>query len=306
MVSRERRSACLSERPNEGHHAAVTRRSPVAVVVPAYRAEVSGDERIAVTQLERYLASYPLHLVLPEGLVPPRELPEAIQERFPAACFESRESYSRLLLSRAFYHRFEAYEWILVYQLDSLVLRDELAQWCSTSYDYIGAPWLIDPDRPQLGFSRVGNGGLSLRRVRSFLDTLTPPGSAALRRALAAFLRGPLPDVAGLGWRSRFRKRVRTARLALRGGEGFARAYTLNEDRFWSDRAAFLNPRFRVAPVHVGLRFACEAAPEHSTRAAGGELPFGCHAWATWSRDFWVHQLDSASAAATSWRPATG
>jgi hypothetical protein len=82
---------------------------------------------------------------------------------------------------------------MLLHQLDVFVFRDELLDWCERSYDYIGAPWIEEtfPNAPEtrkgLPFwirSRlfrflppidhtVGNGGFSLRRVRTMYRALT-------------------------------------------------------------------------------------------------------------------------------------
>jgi hypothetical protein len=49
-------------------------------------------------------------------------------------------------LSEEFYQAFTDFEFMLIYQLDAFVFRDELADWCRSGYEYIGAPWLRDRD----------------------------------------------------------------------------------------------------------------------------------------------------------------
>jgi hypothetical protein len=44
------------------------------------------------------------------------------------------------MLSIDFYKRFRDYKFILIYQLDAYVFRDELEYWCEQDYDFIGAP----------------------------------------------------------------------------------------------------------------------------------------------------------------------
>jgi len=44
------------------------------------------------------------------------------------------------MMSPAFYDAFKAFDYILIYQLDAFVFRDELEYFCSLGYDYIGAP----------------------------------------------------------------------------------------------------------------------------------------------------------------------
>jgi len=102
---------------------------------------------------------------------------------FKAHFFESIVGYNRLLLSKPFYQQFFGYEFLLILQTDAIVLRDELDIWSSQVFDYVGAPW---PDGYELFVNagrfegnngkrvkvHVGNGGLSLRRVRKCLALL--------------------------------------------------------------------------------------------------------------------------------------
>ena len=102
---------------------------------------------------------------------------------FESCFFESIAGYNRLLLSTDFYQRFRNYEFLLILQTDAILLRDELDWWCNQPFDYIGAPW---PDGYELFVNagrfegnngkrvkvHVGNGGLSLRRIKKCLSLL--------------------------------------------------------------------------------------------------------------------------------------
>lgn len=254
----------------------------VAVVTPIFDAKLGTDEETALRHLERYLAGFDRYFVCPESFAPRREGFEV--RRFPDPFFASTASYSRLLLSVDFYRAFAPYDYVLVYQLDCLVFSDALLDWCRRGYDYLGAPWLVDPEDPEKGFSRVGNGGLSLRRIASFLRTLESRKAIPFWRNL---LRAPLPDLLRRQWL----KRLRVLRNARRGVSWYAGRYTLNEDRFWSDRAALFFPAFRVAPVETALGFSFERAPRYCFERNGRRLPFGCHAWNRWDRAFWEPYL---------------
>jgi hypothetical protein len=96
--------------------------------------------------------------------------------------FQSINNYSELLLNESFYKNFNNYEFILLSQTDAILFRDELDYWCGQGYDYIGAPWpssnsfIVNTDRYKGQDKRVvcsvGNGGLSLRRVKKCIDLL--------------------------------------------------------------------------------------------------------------------------------------
>jgi hypothetical protein len=97
--------------------------------------------------------------------------------------FQTLHSYSNFLLTPSFYEPFLDYEFILLLQPDAIVLRDDLDLWTASPYDYIGAPWpqgwsvqvnvapFTGPLAKQV-VVYVGNGGLSLRRVRPCLGLL--------------------------------------------------------------------------------------------------------------------------------------
>lgn len=149
----------------------------VGVVIPYYHDDLTEYERISFMQCMRILGNYSIILVIPNDLkgtdiIAEKEL---IIERVPKEWLESVVSYNAMMLNVDFYKRFQKYEYILIYQLDAFVLSDKLMEMCSYNYDYIGAPWLEgyfyyrDEDHC---IWNVGNGGFSLRRVKSFINLL--------------------------------------------------------------------------------------------------------------------------------------
>ena len=255
-------------------------------MVPFYREALTPEEQISLRHLEVFGDRYDRVAVIPAslGLNPPGFEPC----RFPDRYFTDVAAYSRLCLSAPFYERFGDYRFILLYQLDCLVFSDQLLEWCELDYDYVGAPWLRSRERPAAGFSRVGNGGFSLRKVASLLAVLRSEryrggGSAWWRDLMFA----PLPDLEPLSPVPRAFKRLRVLRSARFGVAGYVSGYTLNEDHFWSDRARLFYPQFRIAPVEVALRFSFEYGPRACYQRSGGRLPFGCHGWHKHDREFW-------------------
>lgn len=253
----------------------------IAIVVPRYRDHLTPDEEISLRHLELVLAGRPRFWVSPHSLRPERA--DYGVEPFDDAYFENVDSYSRLLLDPSFYRRFEAYEFLLIYQLDCLVFRDELDRFAAAGFDYVGAPWLKNRQLPMRGFSRVGNGGLCLRRVASCLRVLEAerPGP----RAVATLARLSLGRER-LGWR----QRLRVARETAEGVARYRRVYSLNEDHFWCDRASLFDPGYRVADVETGLAFAFDEAPRYAYSVLG-RLPMGCHGWHRRDREFWERHL---------------
>ncbi len=116
-----------------------------------------------------------------------KNFPNSAVFKFPDRFFASTESYSQLLLRPDFYQRFFPYISILITQLDSIVV-NRLSEQLAREYDYIGAAWArpfyIFSIRQKLfltsnavfrKFSEevwIGNGGLSLRNVKSTIEVL--------------------------------------------------------------------------------------------------------------------------------------
>lgn len=149
----------------------------VAVVVPIYRQSLTKLEYIAYRQLINILGEFDIIFMAPEKLIISPEIneKEIKFEYFDQEFFESINAYNRLMLSEHFYKRFIEYQFILIYQLDAFVFKNELQYFCDLGYDYIGAPWpygfwpyTLARRKPMY----VGNGGFSLRRVAACIEAL--------------------------------------------------------------------------------------------------------------------------------------
>jgi hypothetical protein len=263
-------------------------------VVPVYRPDLAGDERIALRQCLRVFAARTVVLVAPHGLdlKAHEEMARAdgrtfAVERFDARFFTGTASYNRLMLSRRFYRRFRDSEFILIYQLDAFAFRDELDFWTAQNVDYVGGPWFegfSGSGASSATLPRGGGGGFSLRRVRSFRRVLNTwrvmkgPGSL-LREYVAA----------GTSVRGDTILKVLLKSLGYKNNSRFwvRRSTHINEDLFWTNFAPLIRPDFRVADGRLALRFSFECQPQRQYEMNDRHLPFGCHAWARYDRDFW-------------------
>ncbi len=144
----------------------------VAVVVPYYHDRLSETEMISLEQCFRILYRYPIILVMPDTI-------DRIDYPINSACrvvkvkkqwMQSIASYNQMMLSIEFYKIFKDFKYILIYQLDAFVFRDDLRKFCDMGYDYIGAPWIFGGKYfrdTNITVRYVGNGGLSLRNVKA-------------------------------------------------------------------------------------------------------------------------------------------
>jgi Protein of unknown function (DUF5672) len=264
--------------------------SIVAVVIPYYKNQLTADEIISFKHLEKFLGAYDKYLLCPKSLQVKKDGFKKV--KFDDAYFLSVDTYSKLLLTKHFYQNFRDYKYILIYQLDCLVFSDDLSNWTEYDYDYVGAPLFKSKSDCYRGFSRVGNGGLSLRNVNSFLNVLN--SKRYLTEKVFYFkdiLFTPLEDLYNISIIRRLIKRLKVFKNVNKGVRWYSDHYTLNEDHFWMDRAKLFYPIFNIAPIDVALRFAFELHPRYCFKKNGYKLPFGCHAWAKWDRKFWERYL---------------
>lgn len=157
--------------------------SRVAILIPIYKQELLPLEQFSIDYSLSVMKERDCFFVAPTGLdcrYYIERYPRIQFEFFPAEYFDSIDSYNRLLLNVSFYSRYLNYEFILILQPDAILIRDDLDFWALQPFDYVGAPW---PDGVELTVWRdrfrgdrhrrvrasVGNGGLSLRRVRKCL-----------------------------------------------------------------------------------------------------------------------------------------
>jgi hypothetical protein len=267
----------------------------VAVVIPVVSFPLSTEEEISMRHLRQYLGQFDRYIIGLQSL--PKELADFELCPFPAKYFTDRFGYNRLLLTEKFYRAFTNYEYILIYQLDSLVFASNLEEWCRKGWDYVGAPWLTNTEDPTEGFSAVGNGGLSLRRVKSALAVLTskqlledPKVRGRKTGERSKVIYGRLESAPGL-------KRMAIAGKTILHRFGYHNnvrwltrkiaEWKSHEDLFWAFEAPKIASHFRIPTPREALGFSFELAPRYCFQINSGRLPFGCHAWPRYDREFW-------------------
>ena len=258
----------------------------VAIVVAlSNRDYLTDDEQISLKHLLHYLGHYDKFIIIPDEL--DFSLPDFATKRFNIKYFGSGEAHKALLFSKEYYEAFSDYEFILSYHLDALVFSDQLQEWCEKDYDFIGPPWVKHKDAPYYGTSfdgKVGNGGFSLKKVSSFLKILNSTEYAidpaeywskfhahqSLRRQI-------------LNWPKKFLMKSRR----YNNVQWEIDNWDLNDDLFIADRAKHYYPEFKLAPLEVALEFGFECVPRYCYELNNHTLPFGCHAWERYDREFW-------------------
>ena len=269
-------------------------RPSVAIVVPWPGGDgLTQSQEISLRHLRCFLGGHDIYLIAPWGAR--CRLNGMRIMRFRPRYFGSAAAHGLLLMSKGFYKRFRNYEHVMFYHLDSLVFSDELKEWCDKPYDYIGAPWFRCEDSPWVDRARVGNGGFALLRVSKAIEALDAR-HRYIRESRWLDLHVMWTPEFVAKWIERMalwfpKSKLLTRLVEERNKFMDPASNNRNNDIFWSDMANYYLPEFRVAPFSDGLRFAFEVSPRECLRMNGGCMPFGCHAWERYDREFWEPHL---------------
>jgi hypothetical protein len=250
--------------------------SEVAVIIPIYKSTPDKQDVAAITQCQKILGSYPVVFVCAEDFATDAYLsliPGASIERFKKHYFENVNGYNKLMLSLEFYQRFSKYEYILIYQTDAWVFRDELKVWCSKGYDYIGAPvhkFRLDNFTPEIEIATL-NGGFSIRKTASCIRLLKSFHFIYKFGDILNANQKQAGSIVGF---------FKAVSFYLRGNNTYhhLNKYDRNEDYFFALIAPAKDSRFKVAPPEESAYFSFDKMPELSFEMTNHKLPFGAHA----------------------------
>ena len=265
----------------------IWRDNNAVVLIPVYKEVPSAIEKESLLQVLRVMSFHDIRFVCPKNLdmslydkVVGYALPK---ERFDKKYFDGIEGYNLLMTDVSFYRRFSDYDYMLIYQLDAWVFSDQLAEWCSKGYDYVGAPWFVDHKTYEEGYPLwcCGNGGFSLRRISKFVEVTNPRTqfqSVKLKDILKEFLEN-----------KSFGNGVRRLLGKDNNMEWYRREHSyLWEDTYFSYGLDGTPHEMKRPQPEEAAEFSFECSPEYLYNLIGKKLPFGCHAWRKYQYDeFW-------------------
>jgi hypothetical protein len=247
----------------------------VSIVIITEKNILNHNEEISLNRALEVFSDYNKYLVIPENTDPQNFLDtkKVSVVKLHNSHFKGVNSYSSLLLSNFFYEHFIDSEYILIYQLDCFVFKNNITDFLA--FDYIGAPWFNTQNheanaiirillfrRPLISInlliswylkkkkSAVGNGGFSLRRVDKFIEITT---DKRIKSIIASWIKYKRP----------------------------------HEDIFFSFIVPLFYKEFLIADIISATKFSFEAYPKKCYELNNNELPLGCHAWAKHDIDFW-------------------
>ena len=253
-----------------------------AIVIPVYKENPGANELHSLVQCAKIFAKRDIRLICPVNLHV--GIYEQVFKncnycvaRFDSSYFDSLSAYSKLLLKPEFYMQFFEYDYVLIYQSDAWVFKDELDYWCKQGYSYIGAPWFKDDKILNI----AGNGGFSLRKVSDMIKLLSSKKSVKYspREYSESFLKQfDLTTVLSVAYKyfMHFFYNV-----------SFWESTVLNEDYAIVKYSKRIMSEFSCAPPDVAMKFSFEVHPEILYKMNACKLPFGCHGYLKYNSEFW-------------------
>lgn len=255
------------------------------IVIPIHSANPKASELFSLNQCYKILGNHKIVILAPIGLNIDKYNIENIDIEFEfidSKWFNGVQMYNRLKMSKFFYKLFNKYEYLLTYELDAFVFRDDLEYWCNKGYDYIGAPWFVGFDNPTDELFAVGNSGFSLRNIKSMrkaLDSFYYKApqyfNAGRRERLFAYFRMPFNYIYNIFGEN----------MSLQNAPYF------HEDMVISQFIGKEIPSFKIAPLNESYQFSFEVSPSLLFKMNNNKLPFGCHAWEKYDKAFWDNYI---------------
>jgi hypothetical protein len=248
------------------------RKKKVVIVIITHKEKLKTHEKISLNFLRKKLGKYDKVLVISKSH---RKVDSEFNKlkfkimRLEDKYFGTAKGHNNLMRSRYFYDQFKDYEYILKYELDCLVFKDQLDYFCSLNYDYIGAPFIKNQLKriKDINEIKIRNGGFSLRKVNSFIDIL----NKGTKNHRFWFIKYYLNNFI---WFNIFRIRALITRKI-----SFKSIFSIGEDVFWSIGAKEVDSSFKVAPFNIALSFSFENNIPLSYKLNNNQIPFGCHSF---------------------------
>lgn len=223
----------------------------LCIIVPIYKKEPSKEDSYSLERLKILAKGEDIFIIAPQKLnMCAYESMGWKIKRFSDKYFKSVSGYTRLCLTKKFYECFTEYQYMLIYQLDALLLKPSASiyEFIEMAYDYYGAPWPKGSVSYQYSFRGlslikglfiekicyVGNGGFSLRHIQHTIALLEEK-------------------------------------------KKYTRIWNGGEDKFFAYHGQDNKCGFRIAPIDVAEHFALEQNAKE--RILDGNIPVGVHAW---------------------------
>lgn len=258
------------------------------IIIPVYYTEPNVLDRFSINSLMNNLEDideYDIHYVCPTDLDTTqwKELTtrgkSVAFDTFGNSYFLSTISYSSLLMKYEFWKTYFNYDYALLYQTDGYCFGGNLSEFIQEGYDYIGAP-IVATNARWFCTPCVGNGGVSLRKIATMLETTDPDGE---------FMTECKEDIE-------------------KHNQQNSDMYSVYEDLYFAQLVPMLW-EFKKAPVERAYEFSYDMNTDVVYEKTGGKIPVFCHAFDKNIR-FWQNISDAFKnptiISACEWKNRTG
>ena len=261
----------------------------VIIVIPIYKERPSKNELESFAQGFKILGGHPIRVLAPEGLN--LQAYENVIANFQTVFIDptwlsSVRQYNKLKISRYFYELFKDFEYLLTYELDAWVFRDELEYWCNKGYDYIGAPWFEGFGNPVSDIIiGVGNSGFSLRNIQKCL--IISKRVDRFKRIRKFWFQFHLQGIFRFEQIIKRFPKLLNLRTPGNLNELLLDHLLFNDDRYWGIHIYSIFCDYKLSSFKDAAKFSFEANPIYLFKENNYSLPFGCHAWEKHEHEFW-------------------
>ena len=243
----------------------------LAIVVPCHKSSLTKKEFFSLSTIKKYLHHYDKYLVSPKKIS--ISLRNFKNIKLNNSEFDSINSYSKLCLKKYFYEIFSKYDYILICQLDVIILNNNIQYWCDKKFSYIGAPTVhkypINKKPWRLKF--FCNGGCSLRNVKDFLNVFNS------KKIMLPYNKYTIQALLKPKKIKKFLDLYIQSNKFNNKTEYFLNNFYLNEDVFWTYFAILFNKDFKLPSLTDCLSFAFDGQPEFNFKKNNYSLPFALH-----------------------------
>jgi hypothetical protein len=264
------------------------------IVIPIYKTTLEKTEIISLRQCLTILSNYQIVFITHQKLncqyyniICAEYNIDILYKYFPSYYFYGISGYNALLLSKHFYEQFLNYKYILIYQLDAYVFRDELEFWCNQDYDYIGSPWLSIKsitDIPTFGSKFgyiVGNGGLCLRKIESMIRFYSPEIMRMYILSICTTYFNLLAEKSKKNILLRIIHYIFYPLKLIFDKFNSKCGDAKNEDVVW---AKILESHGKIPSGEIAALFSFEMYCDYLYELTNHKLPFSCHGWPEYYR----------------------
>ena len=247
----------------------------VCIVTPFHKSNLNESEKLSLKTIQKHFKNEKKFLVtFDENKI---DLPNFERINFSKIFFENIQGYNNLCTSAEFYRSFLDFEYMLICQLDVIVLKNDLIEFISKNISYIGAPTgkksPFDRSRKKLwGRRYFCNGGFSLRKTNDFIRVLESSKIGYPFNYLTIYecLKSGFYRYIKLYLKTLFSKNIYK-------GEYFAKNLYIKEDSFWTYFAPLFYKKYSLPTIDQANSFCFDGNPNFFYKMNKYKLPMALH-----------------------------